>query len=234
MPVNLEWQDVAIRLALAVLAGTLIGFNRGERGKPAGLRTTILVCLAAAVAMILGNLMISTRGKPADSFVQLDMMRLPLGVLTGIGFIGAGTILKRGDLVVGVTTAATVWFVTMIGLCFGAGRIPLGIAATLLGFGVVWGLSWVEDSMKQEHRGQLFVACRPSAQGCITEAELREVVLKAGCLIAACDVAFSSDGAERQIRYELRWRAPARETSPPAFLRQLAQTQGIRSVRWRG
>ena len=128
MPQTLDWLEVLLRLAVTVAAGSAIGLNRGERGKPAGLRTTVLVCLAASVAMVLANLLLGTRGKPSDSYVQLDMMRLPLGILTGMGFIGGGTILRRPDLVTGVTTAATLWLATVIGLCFGAGEIGLGLS----------------------------------------------------------------------------------------------------------
>jgi putative Mg2+ transporter-C (MgtC) family protein len=81
-----------------------------------------LVCLAAAIAMIQTNLLLAVKGRTADSFVMLDLMRLPLGILTGMGFIGGGAILRRESLVLGVTTAATLWFVTVIGLCFGVGR----------------------------------------------------------------------------------------------------------------
>ena len=73
--------------------------------------------------MIQTNLLLATAGKSADSFVVLDLMRLPLGILTGMGFIGGGAILRRDGFVLGVTTAATLWFVTVIGLCFGAGRL---------------------------------------------------------------------------------------------------------------
>src|SRR6202167_1001142 len=104
MPVTLDWQQIALRLTLTVVAGLVIGFNRGEHGRPAGMRTTLLVCLAASVAMIQANLLMNTVGKSSDSFVVLDLMRLPLGILSGIGFIGAGAILRRDNLVVGVTT----------------------------------------------------------------------------------------------------------------------------------
>src|SRR6266403_152886 len=116
MPLTVGWRDIAARLFFTVLAGALIGWNRGEHGHPAGLRTTMLVCLAASVAMIETNLLLGTRGKPQDSFAVFDPMRLPLGILSGMGFIGAGAILRRGNVVQGVTTAATLWFVTVIGL----------------------------------------------------------------------------------------------------------------------
>src|SRR5882724_7913131 len=150
MPITLGWHEIALRLGLSVLAGTLIGLDRGEHGRPAGLRTTLLVCLAAAVAMLEVNLLLSTAGKSADSFVTLDLMRLPLGILTGMGFIGGGAILRRDGLVVGVTTAATLWFVTVIGLCFGGGLISLGMVALVLGMFVLSGLKWFEAHMKQD------------------------------------------------------------------------------------
>src|SRR6202046_2560537 len=161
MPLTLTWQEIALRLALSVAAGALIGLDRGEHGRPAGLRTTLLVCLAAAVAMLQANVLMPTVGKAADSFVVLDLMRLPLGILTGMGFIGAGAILRRDGLVLGVTTAATLWFVTVIGLCFGGGQISLGIAALVLGMLVLSALHWVDYKMKQERYAVLNLTTEP-------------------------------------------------------------------------
>jgi putative Mg2+ transporter-C (MgtC) family protein len=76
----------------------------------------MLVVLAAAIAMIQVNLLLPIAGKASGSFVTLDLMRLPPGVLSGMGFIGAGAIVRRNDLVQGVTTAAAFWYVTMMGL----------------------------------------------------------------------------------------------------------------------
>src|SRR5579863_6917655 len=130
MPDHIGWLKIAVRLALTVIAGLLIGYNRTEHGKAAGLRTTVLVCLAASVAMIQVNLLLPTAGRATDSFVMNDLMRLPLGILTGVGFIGGGVILRRDDIIVGVTTAATLWLVTVVGLCFGGGQLGLGVVAT--------------------------------------------------------------------------------------------------------
>ena len=127
MSTDITWADIALRLALTVVAGAVIGLNRGEHGLPAGLRTTLLVCLAACLSMIQANILMASGGKPGDSFVTIDLMRLPLGILSGMGFIGGGVILKRGNLVLGVTTAATLWFVTVLGLCFGGGQLAAGL-----------------------------------------------------------------------------------------------------------
>src|SRR5438128_1656620 len=155
MPTTLEWYDVAVRLALAVLAGSLLGLNRAGRDKPAGLRTTLLVCLAAAVAMIQANLLLGTSGKDPGSFAILDPMRLPLGVLTGMGFLGAGAIIRKGELVEGVTTAATLWLTTIIGLCLGGGQLWLGLAALAVGLFALSNLSWVERRLRRDRHGTL-------------------------------------------------------------------------------
>jgi MgtC family len=81
MPITIEWPEITLRLALTVVAGTLIGLNRCEHGHSAGLRTTLLVCLAASVSMIQVNLLLPIAGKTPGSFAVLGLMRLPLGGL---------------------------------------------------------------------------------------------------------------------------------------------------------
>jgi len=155
MPIHLGWSDIAARLALTILAGTLIGINRTERGRPAGLRTTLLVCLAASVAMIQANLLMATAGKTGDSFVTLDLMRLPLGILSGMGFIRAGAIVRRGNLVLGITTAATLWFVTVIGLCFRGWPITAGFGRACPRFGGAVGPEMVGTADKAGPQGRV-------------------------------------------------------------------------------
>src|SRR5581483_5367330 len=148
MTPELEWPAIALRLALTVLASAAIGLNRGEQDRPVGLRTTMLVALA---------------GRTSDSFVMLDLMRLPLGILSGMGFIGAGAIVRREQLVQGVTTAATLWYVTVMGLCFGGGQLGLGLAALALAIFVLWTLKWVERRIGRERRAELSISFDPGA-----------------------------------------------------------------------
>lgn len=157
MPLSPTWPDIALRLALTMVAGAVIGFNREARGHAAGFRTTILVCLAAAVAMVQANILLPISGKTAASFAQMDVMRLPLGVLTGVGFIGGGAILRKGDLVTGVTTAATLWLVTIIGLCFGGGQLALGACATVLGVFTLWVLKRVDLAIPHEQWARVVI-----------------------------------------------------------------------------
>lgn len=158
MPLTLGWRDVLLRLALTIIAGAAIGLNRDQHGRPAGLRTTLLVCLAAAVAMIEANCLLPAPPGPPNSPIRLDLMRLPLGILSGMGFIGGGAILRRSEMVIGVTTAATLWFVTVVGLCFGGGQLGLGIAGTVLGLAVLRLLKIAERFIRRDHRALLLLA----------------------------------------------------------------------------
>ncbi|HEY6456770.1 MAG TPA: MgtC/SapB family protein [Steroidobacteraceae bacterium] len=155
MPLQLTDPQIWLRLILTVIAGALLGLNRGAHGNAAGFRTTILVGLAAAVAMVQADLLLSVGGKTAESFGIMDVMRLPLGILTGVGFIGGGAILKRGNLVKGVTTAATLWVMTVIGLCFGGGQLRLGTEATILSLFTLFALKWLDVRIPREHYANL-------------------------------------------------------------------------------
>jgi putative Mg2+ transporter-C (MgtC) family protein len=229
MSPHVGWPALLLRLVLTLVAGGLIGFDRSEHGKPAGLRTTMLVGLAAAIAMMQTNLLLPTAGKEADSFAQFDVMRLPLGILTGVGFIGGGAILRRGDLVLGVTTAATLWFVTVVGLCFGGGQLALGAVATALGLAVLWVLAYAERYMRLEHRATLVLAAAGDAA---IEPELVGRLRAGGYRVSSHKVAFAEHGNCRESQFDLRWQGTPDETAPPAFLVDVAHLAGVVSLRW--
>ncbi|HEX4056068.1 MAG TPA: MgtC/SapB family protein [Tepidisphaeraceae bacterium] len=229
MPVTLDWQHVALRIALTVAAGLIIGFNRSEHGRPAGMRTTLLVCLAASLSMIQANLLMNTVGKAHDSFVVLDLMRLPLGILSGMGFIGAGTILRKENLVVGVTTAATLWFTTVMGLCFGGGQLGLGTAALVLGCGTLWGLKHLEKSLRQDVRATLTLSMLKDGP---TEEEIRAAMRQCGCAVLSWGTAYLNRGERRELRIEVERRTLPGDTQPPAFVSQFAQNARIENVQW--
>jgi putative Mg2+ transporter-C (MgtC) family protein len=229
MPTSLTVHEIALRLILDVLAAGLIGMNRDERGRPAGLRTNILVSLAACVAMVQMNLLIHTNGRPADSYVMMDIMRLPLGILSGIGFIGAGAILKRDDLVVGLTTAATLWFVTVMGLCFGSGQVSLGLTAFALGFLVLAGFRRIEMAIPREHRGELSVTLSPAAQ----DREIEILLRSAGLRVTnrALDLIPNERGS-KTVTWLLRWTGQRDESDPPAIVRELEKQRGIKRLQF--
>lgn len=228
MPFTLTWSDIAIRLAYTLIAGVLVGFDRDERGKAAGIRTNVLVCLAASLSMILANGMLGTSGKNQSSFSVLDLMRLPLGILSGMGFIGAGAILRKGEMVLGVTTAATLWMVTMLGLCFGAGKILLGTAGLVLTLFTLWVLKIVENHMSQDHRGSLCVVTGSEA----LSRELPALVKQSGLQLHTWTVDVSRAKERVVVQCELRWRAPRQEHGEPAVINALRQRPDVERLRW--
>jgi putative Mg2+ transporter-C (MgtC) family protein len=231
MPLHVSWGDFALRLTFTVMAGLAIGHNREEQGKSAGVRTTLLVCLAACVAMLQVNLLMPLAGRSGDSFVMNDLMRLPLGVLTGVGFIGAGTILRRNDLVTGVTTAATLWLVTVIGLCFGGGQYVLGWTATGLGLAALRALGLVERRIPRERIVRLTVECDSSGPD---QTDLMSRLDAGKLKVTACEaLILVKDRVE--FVFELR-HVVAAAASPaiPGVVDELAQQPGVRRVEWRG
>jgi len=230
MPETVSWADILVRLALTVLAGTLIGLNRSEHGRPAGLRTVLLVCLAASIAMIQMNLLLPTTGKTPESFGVMDMMRLPLGILSGVGFIGAGAILRRGNMVTGITTAATLWFVTVLGLCFGGGQIWLGLAALALGMIVLWVLRVAERFFKEEHDAVFILDIDRSGP---SDDDLRAQLKAAGIKMRSYGLTMTGDGMRRRVRMEVRWKARVRDPAPPAVIYDLQQRPGVLYLNWR-
>ncbi|RKX71556.1 MgtC/SapB family protein [candidate division WOR-3 bacterium] len=118
----MELKVMILRLLISILVGGAIGLEREIEHKPAGLRTIILVCLGSTIFMILGL-----------HFLDLgfDLDRIVAGVITGIGFLGAGAIIRARGEVHGLTTAATIWLVSGLGLVIGAGYYLLAIIASI-------------------------------------------------------------------------------------------------------
>jgi putative Mg2+ transporter-C (MgtC) family protein len=133
----MNWLEIIVRLSLATGAGMLIGIDRELRHKPAGLRTHMLVSLGAAAAMLVA--------------LQLDAnaSRVVQGVVTGIGFIGAGTILQSARHIEGVTTAASIWTCTMIGLAAGGGYYKIMVVTLALTLFILAGCVLLEHALRK-------------------------------------------------------------------------------------
>ncbi len=127
------------RLVAAFAIGTALGLERERRGKPAGLRTHVLVAVASALLMSLSELM--RAGLPDAAG---DPVRMAQGVLAGIGFIGAGTILRQEEHITGITTAGTIWMAASLGLVAGAGFYILAVAGTVLSVLAIVALGWLD------------------------------------------------------------------------------------------
>jgi putative Mg2+ transporter-C (MgtC) family protein len=227
MPVDLTWPDLVVRLLCTLIAGAVIGYDRGEHGKAAGLRTTVLVCTAASVAMLQMNYLLPLAGRPSDSFVTNDLMRLPLGILTGVGFIGGGAILRRGSLIVGVTTAATLWYVTVVGLCFGGGQMLLGWLATAIGVVVLWGLRSVENIMSYEQHASLALTLDQNGPD-DSEVQRR---LEAAALTVR-NISLRSGSGMRTLTLNVSRQRRRSEAALPEVLEELSRQTGVAALEW--
>ena len=126
--------DILLRIIFAIILGSVIGLERELTNKSAGLRTQIMVCLGACIFTILSIYGFST----AVTLYPLgDPSRVAAQIITGIGFIGAGTIMRQGLTVAGLTTASTLWIVAAIGMCCGCGKISIAVVSTLLAVAVL-------------------------------------------------------------------------------------------------
>jgi putative Mg2+ transporter-C (MgtC) family protein len=231
VPLHLTWDQIALRLTFACIASFIIGLNRDEHGHPAGIRTTMLVCVAATLAMLQVNLLLPIAGKSPSSFAVMDLMRLPLGILSGIGFIGAGVILKRDTTISGVTTAATMWFVTVLGLLFGAGNLYLGAAGSVLSCVILWALKVVEKYLPREFEASLHLDLSP---GSPNEGALRQRLLASKWQIISWSAFYAPATVLTTVDCELRWRDRASRTpETPAFVEHFRSLPGIRSVIWK-
>jgi putative Mg2+ transporter-C (MgtC) family protein len=140
----METITVFAHLIGAVLAGALIGLERTFNGRPAGFRTHVLVCAASSLLMLLGTRdAAELSGMPLDA-VRIDPARMAQGIMTGIGFLGAGVIMKDGLSVRGLTTAASIWITAAIGVILGAGFYLAATIATLVTLVTLSMFRWLE------------------------------------------------------------------------------------------
>jgi len=195
MPTQIEWSPIALHLALTVIASAAIGINRGGLDRPVGLRTTMLVALAAAISMIRVNVLLPTAGKPNnDSFVILDLMSCRSACSRVSGLSAQALSCAAMNLVQGVTTAATSMVCHDNGAVLCGGQLGLGLAALGLTLVVLWCLKWVElRYIDREHRAELIFAFET---GVAIAQRLAPRFVTAGLAMKPCSAAFQWSGSD--------------------------------------
>jgi putative Mg2+ transporter-C (MgtC) family protein len=160
----------------------------------------------------------------------MDLMRLPLGILTGVGFIGAGAIVRKGEMVLGITTAATMWFATVVGLCLGGGQLVLGSTATVIGFLVLWAFRFAEQRLETYQRGALTVV----SDGTNVSAQSLSRLLRSEQIhIKSSSVRYEASEHRNRFQFEIRWHRedPA---EMPDVIDRLRQLPGVVLCEWSG
>jgi len=195
---NPQQIEILIRLLLALLAGAVIGYERSYHGRPAGFRTHALVCTASSLLMLV-TVYEQHWMLIAPELIRLDPTRMVQGIMTGIGFLGAGVIIKEGLSVRGLTTAASIWITSAIGILAGIGfYFALAVSVTLT-IGILSTFRWLERRMPAQSFYLLDVHLARDA--ILNEDDLRKVVEKAGFSIA--NFAYQYDRKNRETRHRM-------------------------------
>ena len=157
-----EFEAIGTRLAVAVIAGSIIGFERAYHGRPAGLRTHTLVCVSSALLMLLTAFQWDLlEGVPLET-IRTDPTRMAQGIMTGIGFLGAGVIMKENLTIRGLTTAASIWMTAAIGIIIGMGFFVPAAMAIVITVVVLSLFGWGERLMKTRRYAKLLVRYKRS------------------------------------------------------------------------
>jgi putative Mg2+ transporter-C (MgtC) family protein len=197
-----EYLEIIFRIIAALIAGGLIGLERSHRGRPAGFRTHALVCLASSLLMLVT--VYESHWFPRDSAgrVILDPTRMAQGIMTGIGFVGAGAIMKEGFTVRGLTTAASIWITAAIGILTGIGFYFAAVIGTVLALGTLSAFRWIEARLPTETYAIFMV--RFARQAVMSEPALRDLVHATGFSLHNLSYRLHGDIEQFEYRMVLR------------------------------
>jgi len=223
--------EICLRVALAMGIGGIIGWERENSNRPAGLRTHMLVAIGAAVVMIMGELSLD---KYAD-ITTMDPTRLGAQVISGIGFLGAGTILREGLTVRGLTTAASLWAVACLGLAAGGGFYVAAIAGTVAIILTLTIFEYVETKFRRvKYKGlQVEMDCED-----ITETLINIKKIAPTYNMLFHDVDISEDVGGEQVQYHVvskfGFGKSSKKINKDGFVSELSALEGVSKVKCKG
>ncbi|BES72276.1 MgtC/SapB family protein [Marinobacter nanhaiticus D15-8W] len=213
--------EIALRLLVALAAGAIVGYERSFHGRPAGFRTHTLVCLASSLLMLV-TVYESYWVPDSMDGVRLDPTRMAQGIMTGIGFLGAGVIVKEGLTVRGLTTAASIWITSSIGILAGIGFYYPLVLSLVMAVMVLALFRWVESRMPTQVFYHFDVQFAYGAD--MNETLVRELIERHGFSIANFSYRVY---AEKQVRRHKMVLCSIDETSAARLAETLEITQPI-------
>jgi putative Mg2+ transporter-C (MgtC) family protein len=212
-------------LLAALVAGGIIGLERSYHGRPAGFRTHTLVCLASSLLMLV--MLFQAKwlpGVPAET-IRTDPTRMAQGIMTGIGFLGAGVIFKEGLTVRGLTTAASIWMTAAIGVLFGIGFYFPAVFCTLLTIGVLSAFRRIERWLPSH--SYVHFTLRFGREQSMTESEVRQLAAEYGFSVANLSYRLSDDGACYSYSMVLQTSDPHNSAELANSLRSMPLVRGF-------
>lgn len=223
---NADFPTIAIHLLAALAAGGIIGLERSFHGRPAGFRTHTLVCLASSVLMMVTLYQWSwLPGVPLDT-IRTDPTRMAQGIMTGIGFLGAGVIFKEGLSIRGLTTAASIWITAAIGILMGVGFYFPAALATVLTLGILSTFRWIEIRLPSHIYAQHVI--RFDRDDAMQEEDIRLLLKEHGFTVANMNYRVSDDGASFEYRMTIRTSSMRNLSTLAESLRQLERVRAFR------
>ena len=198
-PPSSDYLEMCLRLVAALAAGAIVGLERSYRGRAAGFRTHALVCVASCLLMLVTVFESYWIAGIAAARVVVDPTRMAQGIMTGIGFLGAGVIVKEGLTVRGLTTAASIWITAAIGILAGIGFYFAAGVGTVLTLGTLSVFRWIEGMMPAEFYAN-FLVCFPRAS-VMAEDELRRLIAEHGFSVA--NMSYRIAGGGREFEYQM-------------------------------
>ena len=217
----MSFWEMVLRLVISLVLGSLIGIERETHGRPAGLRTHTLVCVGSTLFTICSYVIAGPHSDPG---------RVAAQIVTGIGFLGAGTIIHQGSVVRGLTTAASIWAVAAIGLAVGIGTPKMmGVAAiaSVLVFGTLYLMGRLDRYLSAAHdeRRITITAGRDAEHLC----EILHIIAKHNAKVRAIDSHESDDGNTQELRLRLR---VGRDFDEVSLASDIASSQYVISYSW--
>jgi putative Mg2+ transporter-C (MgtC) family protein len=199
MDLHADYLQMMLRLLAAVGAGACIGYERSFHGRPAGLRTHVLVCMASAVLMLVT--VYEDHWVRIAGEARLDPTRMAQGIMTGIGFLGAGVIVKEGLNVRGLTTAASIWITAAIGVLAGVGLYVPMLFSVVLTLMVLSVFRWIE--MRVPTQAYYYFDVKYAREGNLSEEGMRELLSRLGFSVANFSYRLEGTGSDRALRHKM-------------------------------
>jgi putative Mg2+ transporter-C (MgtC) family protein len=217
--------DLPLRILLGTLLGGVIGYERDLHGRPAGLRTHAIVALASATFMVVSTRFVYFQHYGAGDLVSVDPSRIAASVVSGIGFLGAGAILQTGFTIRGLTTAASLWLVSAIGMAAGGGMFAVAVFVTVVGLAGLTLLRRFEDRGEPIARQRITVVTDETRS---PVSAVAAALARSGAVISQEEYERKSDQGEVRIVFDVRTSSPVQTLE---LARSLDAVAGVRQVK---
>jgi putative Mg2+ transporter-C (MgtC) family protein len=223
---TLDWPAVLLRVSLAAVLGGVLGLEREFREREAGLRTHLLVCVGSALFSIVSAYGFREFLTSGEAVVRADPTRIAAQIVTGIGFLGAGAIIRQGLSIRGLTTAATLWVVAAIGLATGAGYYSAAVITTGVALAALWPLRALAYRMVRRYRGDtgILLVQLPAGE---SPGRVIDTVEDTDARIESLEIGQEGDRRNLELTLSLR-----HEELAHRLVAKMSDVENVLEVRW--